>query len=246
MNPLYIYGYSKASIKTSKGLQKSQKDLRKASFEMILAYHALDQIRLELAALYKEVPHSQVSFICGTSHGSLYSTKDFLKGISKLKRARPFLFQNSLHNSITGFLAQIFNLKGPSFTVSTGALTGENCIELAQDLIFSGVSKACVVVSVDGLVEDFKSVLQTYIPGFPLTEGAGALILSNQKLNKLQVVSSLEIETTEDFINFETPSSYYDSNCIELIADALKNNLKELSRKRPNSNKSTSVKLNLC
>ena len=50
-------------------------------------------------------------------HGEIEPTSDFLKSYARKKWARPFLFQNSLHHSTTGFASQQFGLLGPCFSI---------------------------------------------------------------------------------------------------------------------------------
>ncbi len=242
---------SKSSVERAKILQKENRPLRKASFEMCMAFECLDKISQEIKSLQKTFGSERITFICGTSHGSLYATKDFLTGLAKTNRARPFLFQNSLHNSITGFLCQQFDLKGPSFTISTGDSTGESCLELASDLIASDFAQACIVLTVDGLVEGFNDVLQTYVKIHSLTEGAGALIISTDKLlekceknDDPKILSHIKITEGPEHQFIAPSNSYYDSNCIEQIVMAIDSKTDLINRHLPISEKTSEIKLN--
>ena len=256
-NSLYVYGFSYANIDEANTLKKTNRDLRKASFEMILGFQALMGLEPVIKKIQKNFSQSDVSFVCGTSHGSLYATKDFLEEFSKTKRARPFLFQNSLHNSITGFLCQQFQLKGPSFTISFGDQTGESVLEVAQDLLQSGMSKVCLVVGVDGLVEAFCDTLQSYIKGATLTEGAGALLLSKEPINTLELCATMTIELSHTHAHAHADSgsdshaddrsrgisSYYDSDLIDLIAQNIQQKKTSFLRVQPVSKKASSINL---
>lgn len=240
---LSVYAAAKASAEKAQLLQKENRALRKASFEMCMAFECLEKISTEIKELQNKFGAANVTFICGTSHGSLYATKDFLTGLAKTNRARPFLFQNSLHNSITGFLCQQFNLKGPSFTISTGDSTGENCLDLAQDLITSGFTKTCVVLSVDGLVKGFNDILQSYVKTHSLTEGAGALIVSSEEALNSVPLSRISIEEQTAPTDVQPADFYYDSNCIEHIVNALETKTVLVNRHRPISKKLSKISL---
>lgn len=242
--PIYIFAAAASEKERALKLKSSDRTLRKASFEMILGYDCLNSISDEIKILKENFKTTEISFVCGTSHGSLYATKDFLSGFAKIKRARPFLFQNSLHNSITGFLCQRFELKGPSFTMSLSEQTGESCIETAFDLLNSSFSKACIVLAADGLVEEFRETLQSYVGDFKLKEGAGALILSKEKkLQGLTPLCSITMSSEKNEGDLKVRSPYYDSDCVELITRSIKEGIDEFTRTAPNKIK-TKVNLN--
>jgi len=237
--PIYIYAAGVSDSERATKLKASDRSLRKASFEMILGYDCLKSISSEISNLKEELKPTEISFVCGSSHGSLYATKDFLSGFAKIKRARPFLFQNSLHNSITGFLCQKFELKGPSLTLSLGEQTGENCIDTAMDLLNSSFAKACILLAADGLVAEFKETLQSYVKGFDLKEGAGALILSKEKsIGSLNPICSISL-SSKKAEETKTRSPYYDSDCIESIVHIIKDKKSTLVRTAPNKTETT-------
>ncbi len=61
-------------------------------------------------------PHSVPTFL-GSMHGEIEPTLNYLKGLAQMDRPRPFLFQNSLHHSTTGFASQQFQWIGPSYSL---------------------------------------------------------------------------------------------------------------------------------
>ncbi len=53
----------------------------------------------------------------GSLHGEIEPTFNYLKGLAESEVGRPFLFQNSLHHSTTGFLTQQYQLLGPAYSL---------------------------------------------------------------------------------------------------------------------------------
>lgn len=216
MKSLSLLAHSFVDHNEASAFPLKDRRFRRASFEMVLAFHALEKIQAPLLKLQEDYDAQDIALICATSHGSLHATVDFLGGLSKSKRARPFVFQNSLHNSITGFLCQSFKLNGPSFTLSHSSLSGEDGLELSYDLIHSGFVKVCILVGVDSLIEDFKEILSAGLPQDALSQGAGALILGQAHAGK---PSQLQFTKKSSSIP-PKPQSYYDSNLMAEISKA--------------------------
>lgn len=117
----------------------------------------------------------RVALILGSGSGELEASADFLATWAKINMARPVLFQNSLHNASTGFASIQFKIVGPSFTVSAGESTPQECIEMARGLMNEDLADVCIVT----LVEGHKSLSeQIGMPG--IREGACTLILSRE------------------------------------------------------------------
>lgn len=88
--------------------------LRKATTLMKLVSQGLKPLFSESRNGHPTRP-MQVFF--GSLHGEIDPTLEFLKSYARKAWARPFLFQNSLHHSTTGFVSQQFELLGPCFSV---------------------------------------------------------------------------------------------------------------------------------
>jgi len=57
---------------------------------------------------------------------------NYLKGLAQKNLARPFLFQNSLHHSTTGFLSQKYQLLGPCYSLCGIRNVQNELLELAS------------------------------------------------------------------------------------------------------------------
>ena len=88
--------------------------LRKATQLMKLVHQGLKPLfeKTETSPLRRPMQVFFASF-----HGEIEPTSDFLKSCAQKDWARPFLFQNSLHHSTTGFASQQFGLLGPCFSI---------------------------------------------------------------------------------------------------------------------------------
>ena len=140
---------------------------RKASKKMMLAFSALDQA-LKASGLKD---FSTCGLVVNSGFGEIEATGGFLKAFEETQVARPVLFQNSLHNSTTGFLAIHFGIRGPVFTVNHRTEGGVEAVEIASTLLEEGLCEHCFVVSVETVPPEF-AVKDLGI------EGAAALVLS--------------------------------------------------------------------
>jgi hypothetical protein len=191
---------------------------------MCLAYSAIESLLAQLPDGWLESARAKLGMVLGTSHGELDHTIQFLRGLGAAGVARPFLFQNSLHNATLGFLSQRLGICGPGFTVSHRFGSGEDSLELATDLIDSGALDFCIAVGVESLAPDFETVLtSTYPAKVKLTEGAGAVLLSRADISPLPPLAFLT-GLSRDAVPSPPPASlnaYYDSNAVECLANAI-------------------------
>lgn len=135
---------------------------RKATRNMTLAFAAADAA---LSRLNRENLHAvaaQNALVLGTCFGELDTTREFLDGFYEQRLARPLLFQSSLHNATTGFLAIQLKLTGPSFTVTRGVGSGLAALELAATLCSSGMCQTCLVLSVEAHITGLEPLLQPH------------------------------------------------------------------------------------
>jgi hypothetical protein len=63
--------------------------------------------------------------------------------------ARPFLFQNSLHNSTTGFLSLHLNIQGPTFTICHPQDPWTKALELSDQILSAQQCEYTCVVMID-------------------------------------------------------------------------------------------------
>ncbi|NJL25768.1 MAG: hypothetical protein HC902_11725 [Calothrix sp. SM1_5_4] len=147
---------------------------RKATRNMILATLAMEQaLAVAPGAAAAISAFGEGALIVGTNSGELETSADFLTTWSRMKMARPVLFQNSLHNATAGFAAIRFGLTGPSLTVSSGESTPGECLRLADDLLREGMCRACLVT----LVEVHKALAD--LIEVEVGEGAVSLLLTD-------------------------------------------------------------------
>ncbi len=149
---------------------------RKATRNMTLAFAAADAA---LSRLNRENLHAvaaENALVLGTCFGELDTTREFLDGFYEQRLARPLLFQSSLHNATTGFLAIQLKLTGPSFTVTRGAGSGLAALELAATLCSSGMCQTCMVLSVEARITGLEPLLQPH-QSSQADDGAAALLI---------------------------------------------------------------------
>lgn len=161
---------------------------RNTTKNMMLAYLALNQI-IGASAL----PQNETGLFVATGHGELEASVDFLKTLAVAGVARPILFQNSLHNSILGFLTRTFSLTGPSLTLSNRFFSGEDALDTAIGFLKNGRINYALVVGVDSIPRDLAAILPKMYPHeLALGEGAAALLLANE--NALRMLSAKPAE----------------------------------------------------
>ena len=93
---------------------KRNPSFRKATENMLYSYLIMKELTSEISPI---VDSSQIGLILYTTHGELESTCQFLKFYAEKGLSRPIYFQNSLHHSTLGFIAQKFAILGPSYTI---------------------------------------------------------------------------------------------------------------------------------
>ncbi|MES2855744.1 MAG: beta-ketoacyl synthase chain length factor [Bdellovibrionota bacterium] len=140
---------------------------------MMFVSAAVDRLSERLPWLLDKSKTMNVGLVLNSGFGELESTGDFLKAFSETGLARPLLFQNSLHNSTTGFLAIRLGLQGPVLTVNHREEGGRHAFETAETLIRAGTCEACLVVSVETVPAQFETE-----SGFGL-ESASCIVLAS-------------------------------------------------------------------
>lgn len=195
-------------------------EFRKATRNMTMAYSSVMNLIGDLPTAW--LAHCGLVF--GTSHGELEATKEFLKILAVTKVARPTLFQNSLHNSTTGFIGMKLGLAGPAVTVSNGTRTAEESFDLARVLLVDGMINHCILTVADGIVPELKEVMAIRDEG--TGEGAASLLLTT----KPEDFSSRPLarfpnafKTASDTARFPLGGncSRYDTSAIEQLIIAL-------------------------
>jgi|GEM_PF-3198185 len=132
---------------------------RKATRAMTLACASIEATCAQsekIAKILKENPE-RFGLVVGSAFGELETTKDFLKTFSDTGLARPVLFQNSLHNSTSGFASIHFHFTGPVITVSHGLFAFENSLEVANLLLTQRQADLLIVTYVETVVPDLAT-----------------------------------------------------------------------------------------
>jgi hypothetical protein len=115
----------------------------------------------------------ELGLVLGSVSGELETTADFHLTLSRDNLARPLLFQNSLHNAMTGFVSIAQRLRGPTMTVSAGARTPMESLHMAETLMNESLCKMCLV----SLVEvNLRMTELLHFP--PVSEGACSLLVT--------------------------------------------------------------------
>jgi hypothetical protein len=207
-------------------------EFRNTSRNMVLAHTALDKIFSSHAFLLEFLKQKTTGVFVGTSHGELQCTSDFLRSIAVDGLARPILFQNSMHNSILGFVTKTYGLTGPSFTVSSQYFSGEDALCLACDALDSQMIQYALVIGVDTIPSGIENLFYaTYEKGVKLVEHAGAVLLTNkQNLSTISeyitpkaIIRNIKCSKTKANCITENfnKKDYYDSNAIEELDKAI-------------------------
>ena len=176
IEPLIILGYGVGAAADIPLLAATPK-FRKCTPKMQLASISIHR---SIAALKKTKSESalsdrsRVGFVLNSGYGELEATTGFLKTLAESGVARPMLFQNSLHNSTTGFCAIHFQLEGPAFTLNHRIFGGEQALLLAETLIADGECDVCLVTTVESVPLEF---LNLSAPGI---DGAASVIVASR------------------------------------------------------------------
>jgi hypothetical protein len=208
---------------------------RKKSANMVLTSVLLNEL---LEQTQKKLKLESVNVIFTSSEGELQQTFDFFKNLA-LGRARPILFQNSLHNSTLGALS----LELPNIASGITMSNGDICFESAIDMALAGTSPLPVIIlGVDVYNTEIQKIrAESYGAGIELTSGgcAAVFIPSTHPL-----FASLPGPIIQDikFASSTEPAKlteYYPSNGMEAIYTQLQTAQKEFTLLRPHQHQVT-------
>lgn len=197
---------------------------RKATRAMVMANRSVEKA---LEGFPQEVILKNSGLILGSCHGELEVTMNFLKTMSETGVARPILFQNSLHNSTTGFVSMSLKTNGPLLTVSNLHFTGEDALETAVCLLKAKTCEFCLVTTVEARVPELVEGLQeTKLRSQYVGEGSGTVLLCGEtglaKLDREPLAELLSVECVRhDKKSFVETANYYESNAVERLAQSL-------------------------
>ncbi len=151
--------------------------LRKATTMMKLVVHGLKPLMEQLKS--EDVVISDIQTFLGSMHGEIEPTVGFLAGLAQRDWARPFLFQNSLHHSTTGFASQQFHLLGPSYSVCSVRDPQKELLQMG--LLMAGqMHKPALLIHAEKLSEEMAEITD-----YAAEESCELLYLSASAVNLL-------------------------------------------------------------
>ena len=242
----YIIGTATAKIND---VNMTSPEFRNTSRNMVLAHTAMGKIFSSHEQLLGFLKQSTTGVFVGTSRGELKCSSDFLRSVAVDGIARPILFQNSLHNSILGFITKTYGLTGPSFTVSDRHFSGEDALCLACDLLDAQIIQYALVIGVDTIPSGIEEIFYTtYAKGVKIVDGAGAVLLTNgynlsaikEYIGPKAIIKNIKYNRTK--ANYTTKDldkkDYYDSNAIQELGRAIEMNCSSIEIKKPDGSSS--------
>jgi len=242
----YIIGTATATISD---VNINSPEFRNTSRNMVLAHTVLGKIFSSHEQLLGFLKQSTTGVFVGTSRGELKCSSDFLRSVAVDGIARPILFQNSLHNSILGFITKTYGLTGPSFTLSNRYFSGEDALCLACDLLDAQLIRYALVVGVDTIPLGIEAIFcSTYAKDVKISEGAGAVLLTNEQnlgtikgyLGPKAIIQDVKYNRTKTALSamgFDK-KDYYDSNAIQELGMAVEANSYKVEIKKPDGSSS--------
>ena len=198
-------------------------DFRRATTNVRLAASAVEvalaKLPLPLGAL-----GLRVGLVVATGHGELEPTAGFLLELGRSNVARPLLFQNSLHNTVTGFLAQRLRIEGPVTTVSDGMYSGEDALDVARTLLLSDAD-VVLVVGVDTFPPALEELLPSLYPvGFRPADRAAAVVLANRAA-RARFPDAVALGPVERSFEPRAPlgsvEGFFDAGAVAVLAEAV-------------------------
>ncbi|MDH3359426.1 MAG: beta-ketoacyl synthase chain length factor [Desulfobulbaceae bacterium] len=125
------------------------RDLRRADDFIKLAVVAADALISSLPT-ESSLPEDTGIFL-GTTTGSLDTNFRFLDTLldDGEGQSSPTLFSHSVHNSAAGYVARLFNIRGPALTVTTSSWPFLSALAEAQVAIATGQLQVALVLGVE-------------------------------------------------------------------------------------------------
>ncbi|MBY0415561.1 MAG: beta-ketoacyl synthase chain length factor [Bdellovibrionales bacterium] len=202
-------------------LEEIKNEDRKKSTNMTYATSA------SLAALSQvdESLKDAIDLIFCTGEGEVAQTFEFYKNLANGERARPLVFQNSLHNSTLGALSLSIPNVSSGMTLSNGDISCEMALQLA---LASLSPRPILIVGTDvynDIVLDLRR--ETYGPLVAVESGACAALFIPEAHPLFKSIPGLVLSeltiVAQPTLSEEFFDSYYPANGLEAICDGLKN-----------------------
>ena len=115
---------------------------RFTQFTLIAAREALNQSGLKFVGELAETS----GVVLGTAAGGMKTWDDNYRAVYEggKNRVHPFVVPKLMNNAATSHVSIEFNVKGPSFTVSTACASSNHAIGLAFQMVRSGMARAMI------------------------------------------------------------------------------------------------------
>ena len=115
---------------------------RFTQFTLIAAREALNQSGLKFVGELAETS----GVVLGTATGGMKTWDDNYRAVYEggKNRVHPFVVPKLMNNAATSHVSIEFNVKGPSFTVSTACASSNHAIGLAFQMVRSGMARAMI------------------------------------------------------------------------------------------------------
>ncbi|MBA2403953.1 MAG: beta-ketoacyl synthase chain length factor [Bdellovibrionales bacterium] len=216
-----------ADIEADLSLDKN----RKKSHNMILASRTVEEILHQM----KEVSgfsENLLDLVFCSGEGEIEQTFEFYKNLAQ-NRARPILFQNSLHNSTLGSLSLEVPLLSYGMTISNGDISFETALDAA---LSSQSGNPILIMGVDAFNEEIKFLRnESYQNKVEFVSGAcaGMFIPEGHPLFNIMpgpIIKDIKFEMKAEADSF---FNYYPSNGLEAIHEHLKTSTLPFSLNRP-------------
>ena len=178
---------------------RSKKMIRRLDRYIIFGHVAASQAIRDSGLDIEKAPH-RYGVLIGTGDGGVESLRENMVRIAKdgLQAASPFFIINGIPSTGSAFVAQEWNLRGPSFSVNSACATSNHAMGVAATLIKMGMADAIFAGGSEAPVNPagiaaFGNILALSVrndspetasrpfdkdrDGFVLSEGAGVLCL---------------------------------------------------------------------
>lgn len=204
---------------------------RKKSQNMILASRTVEDLLAQMQKL-PGLAETVLDVIFCSGEGEIDQTFEFYKNLAQ-NRARPILFQNSLHNSTLGSISLEVPRIASGMTISNGDVSFETALDAA---LSSQSSNPILILGVDAYSAEIKTLrTEFYQQQVDFVSGgcAGLFLPETHPLfNRLSgpVIRDIKFETCAHSQNFK---NYYPSNGLEDIYQQLQSKASSFSLKRP-------------
>jgi hypothetical protein len=131
---------------------------RKKSLNTLLAEATIRELFEKVKKINSDLINEFDIFFC-TGEGELTKTIEFYQAWTEQNRARPIIFQNSLHNSTLGALSLTFPGVAQGFTISSGDTSAEMGIDAALAM---SSKNPIIILGLDIYLPEIKLIKESF------------------------------------------------------------------------------------